>query len=322
MYPETRGVNDHRFPVVGWITPGCSEEIVCIDTEGWELGKKNSASVKECMELARKGSRNRRVTQDVLKHRLVFVLVLSYESRANVKNPEFLSLVKRTCQDGHRAAGGCKPVLVPVLTKMDLVRAVDKKEVHKMSSDFQETLKNEVGDFVEVGNPCLVTAEDATTVKALTETLATIGKEQLKSNAILEQVRRLIHEDLSKHLQTIGNEDQRALARRHAWAMARMHGIVVQGLATSIRPRSGGVEEATPWWKETDRLVEKMKHVKCHETTACDVNDCHIDELRSWERKRKSSSSTSASTPGGPCDRSSSVSETQSELVEEVDRQF
>lgn len=98
-----------------------SDEALFFDTEGWEFGKaegKKEHLLDRCVNLAKE----KNIQETILMHRLILVLVLDVNRRGDANNETFEGLVREVCK---KAAGwtkgskGSKPVLVPVLSKID-----------------------------------------------------------------------------------------------------------------------------------------------------------------------------------------------------------
>merc|ERR1719265_721320 len=108
-----RGVKIYRRLCDSWTTTGVVEEILLLDTEGWEFGQATKNLFKQCMETAKCEN----IQLKVLQHRLVLGCVLNAEDRSHMSDPKFLSLVKDVCKHAKREAGGAKPVLLPIISK-------------------------------------------------------------------------------------------------------------------------------------------------------------------------------------------------------------
>jgi len=246
----TRGVQVHRCSCNSWTTPGVEEEVLLLDTEGWEFGRRPRDIFKTCMALAK----SEKIQEKVLQHRLVLVCALSAENRSWVEDPKFLRLLRDVCKQAASAASG-KPVLLPVVTKSDLLKSEQERSM--VCDAFKRNLDKEVGCMVEVRKVLSTTYKQVDgqglSIQMLKEELAKICTEQLKSEHILKAATDIIDGDLKRTLMewdTYGIDASQALVRRFLWTTARHHKLRIKNLH-KLSPMLG--------W---DRTASVVKHLK------------------------------------------------------------
>jgi len=267
----TRGVQVHRCSCDSWTTLDVEEEVLLLDTEGWEFGRRPQNIFRTCMALAKSED----IQERVLKQRLVLVCALSAENRSYVEDPKFLRLLRDVCKQAASAASGRRPVLLPVVSKSDLM---DSEQDRKMVCDaFRKNLEKEVGCMVEVREAICTTHKQKggqRSIQMLKKELADICTEQLKSEHILKAATDIIDSDLKRVLMEWDKEGidaSHALVRRFLWITARHHGLRI-GHLHKFAPTLG--------WERTAKVVRHLKQWSAR-TGSPDANDeWHADPRR------------------------------------------
>jgi hypothetical protein len=193
--PCTKGVKPHTHLVDKWTGCGFPENLLFLDTEGWEFGKESSPLLRQCMEYAE----THHIQKEILKHRLIFVLCMSAESRGTMKDEKFLGLVKKLCKDASKLAKFHRPVLVPVVTKIDTLKE-EQLHITKVHQHFKSCLEEAVGDCVDLRPPILTSSKEhgSTGQRCLHAELRRVSLEQFDKQAILMETRKMISRDLQK----------------------------------------------------------------------------------------------------------------------------
>uniref|UniRef100_A0A7S4UEA3 Uncharacterized protein n=1 Tax=Alexandrium monilatum TaxID=311494 RepID=A0A7S4UEA3_9DINO len=273
LLPCTRGVQVFKTQCSSWTTPGVEEEVLLLDSEGWEFGRTPKNLFKECMKLAEK----EQIQLKLLQHRLVLVSVLSAENRSWVEDPKFLDLLDGVCRQAAKEAGGGKPVLVPVVSKEDLLN--DGLERDIVLRAYTKSLEKRVGSTVEV-HPALGVTHKADadgrrpSIKQLREKLAAICTKQLMSEHILLAVKDIIAGDLQRYLMEWDEEGidaSHALVRRFLWIVARHHGLRIKDLY-KIEP--------TMDWKQVEGVCRDLKGWRAPKAGAEATDGWHWDPRR------------------------------------------
>mmetsp|Transcript_100629 Transcript_100629/g.285124 ORF Transcript_100629/g.285124 Transcript_100629/m.285124 type:complete len:440 (-) Transcript_100629:343-1662(-) len=296
LEPCTRGVHVYRQPCTSWTTPGVEEEVLLLDTEGWEFGKSAVDVFKECMNVARKA----KIQEEVLKNRLVLLCVLNAEDRSDMGDAKFMRLVQQVCGNASKAARGGKPVLLPIVSKGDLFRRETERDL--ASQAFRRALHKEVGHIIEVREALTVSHEETDaegrrpSIEQLNVTLKQICTQQLKSEHILAAVTDIIETDLRSHLmewEKKGLDAGPSLVRRFLWVAARHRGLRIRGLYKGSPMMS---------WHNTSRVCKDLKRFPSPVQGGAANDDWHDDPLR--ERRRQSCNvprcTSTCSTSSGP----------------------
>mmetsp|Transcript_122114 Transcript_122114/g.290325 ORF Transcript_122114/g.290325 Transcript_122114/m.290325 type:complete len:420 (-) Transcript_122114:54-1313(-) len=281
MKPCTRGVDMHRLRCTAWTTPGMEEELLLFDTEGWEFGKKACNLFAQCITKAEE----EKIRPEVLHQRLVLVLVLDVEHRSEIYDSKFRELVKAVCCQASKAAheaGGGRPVLLPVVSKEDLIANPDIQT--RISSEFKSALKEVVVEMMNVHSPVFIRHDREPA--NLKWALSTICGEQLKSPAILQAVRESMEESLQGSLQDWeeqGLESGYSMRRRFLWVVARHRGLYIKDVSP---PRLS--------WKDVAKYVGELRTFS--QSSPLGKEDWHTDPLRNLNagRSRLNSLSTCA----------------------------
>lgn len=291
----TRGVDVYRCKVDSWTTPGVEEEVLLLDTEGWEFGRRPRDIFRTCMALAK----SEHIQEKVLSQRLVLVCVLSAENRSYVEDPKFLRLLRDVCKQAASAASGGRPVLLPVVSKHDLLDSDHDGE--RIRDVFTKNLEKEVGCMVDVRKALSTThkQEDGQrfSIQSLKKELADICTEQLRSEHILKAATDIIDGDLKRVLMEWDEEGidaSHALVRRFLWITARHNGLRIANLH-KFAPQLG--------WNRTAKIVSQMKKWSTPKGGLDASDEWHCDPRRKRDlpHSRRISTSTissiSRSTP-------------------------
>ena len=290
MQACTTGVRTYRKEVSNWSTSGVSEEVLFLDTEGWEFGDSGASSrvsqlLQRCMETAV----TEKIMPDVLNHRLILVLMLSVEHRENIYNDKFMALVLKVCEEAAAAAKGGRLALLPVLTKTDLFHALsDCATARDLSDRFTHEVKSNVAAIADVFDAIVMTSmkngskPSSEGIKHLDATLKEICRAQLKSEHIVAIARDLIQRDLKKALTQWDKDFQldhpAALARRFVWSVARHHGASVEGLS-----------RLDPWvtWSSAEDVVQLIKRAPPlgDKSVITNYDELHTDKRRARGRR-------------------------------------
>eukprot|EP00928_Gymnodinium_smaydae_P038948 TRINITY_DN26731_c0_g1_i1.p1 TRINITY_DN26731_c0_g1~~TRINITY_DN26731_c0_g1_i1.p1 ORF type:complete len:481 (-),score=63.42 TRINITY_DN26731_c0_g1_i1:260-1702(-) len=252
----TVGVDFRSVSTNDWATPGYEEMLIALDTQGWELKDVTASSKLLHQALQKAEDRDVNIQREVLKHRLIFVLVAHMETlKRDFAQREFKNLVLDICKQGKHMAGDCKPVLVPLFSKSDLEKDTSMRA--RLGGKAKAQLE-EMRQFLSVEEPIFVSTLPTCSegIDELIARIRQISKDQLRSEDILEQVRSIIERDCKSALQRIQSDGLHAesmLVRRHVWAAARARRLLVKGLFETAPSSS---------WRDADSLCAKMKKRK------------------------------------------------------------
>jgi hypothetical protein len=287
----TSGIDFRSVQTDDWATSGCRETLVFFDTQGWELKDKKGGM--KLMEMAIKKAIEQGIPEDVLRCRMICVLVIDCTKPRDVEQDEFLELVKSVCEGSKKLAEGCDVVLVPVFSKADAL-SPEKRLAFKghaeghLKKAIRHTVRVEEAIFVSLGRSeqdrdaaargRKMTDGSLDGIDTLIAKLKSISREQLNSRGILDQVRKHVHTDCQTYLKKVaeaGLESEHALARRLVWADARALCLQV-----------GNMYEALPLtcWKDSDHLFKKMQRLPTNTPTAPD-DGWHVDPVRKYMRQ-------------------------------------
>lgn len=268
-----------------WATPGINETVVAIDTQGWELDDvgKGTRLVDDTWKQV--AGKDVAVSEKVLKYRNTLVVVIAATQRRQIEEKKYTDLLKEVCSTAQKRAGGIKPTLVVVFTMSDLIGA-DKREAFK-----QYVMDNlnavSIKQIVELKEPMFVSGtEKGGTPEGLDELvrlLKDVSKRQLESLPILDQVRRIMHDDCLLHLKRSESESPSDLTRRLIWADARAHQITVKNLHQEMSRTK--YEHASKLWKLADsqfNVMQKRKFSDKTATSSSHTKDAHVDPTRKW----------------------------------------
>ncbi|CAK8992095.1 unnamed protein product [Durusdinium trenchii] len=319
MTPCTKGVEMYSCKCSEWTTPGLEEEVILFDSEGWELGKAVDLW-SECMKKAKE----KKIGQEVLPQRLVLVLVVSAsaESRSELADPEFQRLVREVCIQAKQAADkaqGRKPVLVPVVTKSDLLEKEKPDIREKVRHAFNEMLSksfnkmlsmsapsiafpwfngtNEpttcgrffgssagIRDMMDVREPMFVASspedqEDPEGVLELKRTLSLICKEQLASENILRAVQVSMEKKL---LEELKSWEKRGIDSPHS-LVRRFLWVVARHC--NLRVKNLHEDHPKLTWDAAEAKAAVIRSFKCPKKTNEDTDSYHTDPLRQKHRQ-------------------------------------
>lgn len=271
-----------------------------------------------------KKAKEKKIGQEVLPQRLVLVLVVSAsaESRSELADPEFQRLVREVCIQAKQAADkaqGRKPVLVPVVTKSDLLEKEKPDIREKVRHAFNEMLSksfnkmlsmsapsiafpwfngtNEpttcgrffgssagIRDMMDVREPMFVASspedqEDPEGVLELKRTLSLICKEQLASENILRAVQVSMEKKL---LEELKSWEKRGIDSPHS-LVRRFLWVVARHC--NLRVKNLHEDHPKLTWDAAEAKAAVIRSFKCPKKTNEDTDSYHTDPLRQKHRQ-------------------------------------
>lgn len=265
----TRAVKGYAATVDGWTTGGLTEEVIFMDSPGWQWGRPPK-DVEDQLVAMKAVAADLGVPADALKERLVLVLLHKAEDVArDLENQSFggfLAAFFKACRNQ-------KATLVPVLSKAEPQRcSVEDLDFAKnLWQTKLESLSKEHGECVTVRPAMCCSNTSMPSATELHDALVKACHEHLKSEAVRGKVMESIESELLKILQDWAKkgDSRNALANRFVWVCARHRGLRLKHLQ---------LNEDTPW-EDASKVVDSLKKPLRHSLEDA-TDDWHSDELR------------------------------------------
>eukprot|EP00435_Cladocopium_sp_Y103_P068415 s376_g31.t1 len=279
----TKAVKGYVATVDGWTTGGLTEEVIFMDSPGWQWGR-SPKDVEDQLVTMRAIAADMGVAPDTLKERLVVVLLHRAEDVArdleNQNFSAFLAAFFKACRNQNAT-------LVPVLTKAEPQRcSVEDLDFSKNQLQTKlESLSKEHSECVTVRRAMCWSNTSRPSAKELCDALAKACHQHLKSEAVRGKVMKNIESELLKILQDWAKkgDSRNALANRFVWVCARHRGL---------RLKHVQLNEDTPW-EDAAKVVDSLKKQPLRHSLEDATDDWHSDELRRLKK--------APATPGPVC---------------------